>query len=182
HVPRPGAARAAARQAARRGPGGRRAHRAGGAPGGAGGTPALPPRGAVYASERGARPALARRLAPQPHVAPAARSDRRERGRGRAGARRRPGPPSRRDPAARRPRADRARARASRGTGDRMRAAVVGRRGAPRALAPGLRLLAAADQRRPLAQAGRARAMQYFSDDAVAERTLACWKELLGGT
>src|SRR6266550_7393832 len=91
------------------------------APGGAGGTPALAPRGAVYASERGAPPALARRLAPQPHVAPAARSDRRERGRGRAGARGRAGPPSRRDPAARRPRADRARARASRGPGDRVR-------------------------------------------------------------
>src|SRR2546422_11000538 len=75
HVPRPGAARAAARQAARPGPGGRRTHRAGGAPGGAGGTPALAPRGAVYASERSAPPALARRLAPQPHVAPAARSE-----------------------------------------------------------------------------------------------------------
>ena len=52
----------------------------------------------------------------------------------------------------------------------------------PLALAAALRRLAAADQRRPLAQAGRARAMQYFSDDAVAERTLAFWKELLGGT
>src|SRR6266700_2646643 len=52
----------------------------------------------------------------------------------------------------------------------------------PLALSAALRRLAAADQRRPLAQAGRARAMQYFSDDAVAERTLAFWKELLGGT
>ena len=49
----------------------------------------------------------------------------------------------------------------------------------PLALAAALRRLAAADQRRPLAQAARARAMQFFSDDAVAERTLAFWKELL---
>jgi len=48
----------------------------------------------------------------------------------------------------------------------------------PLALSAALRRLAAADQRRPLAQAGRARAMQLFSDDAVAERTLAFWKEL----
>src|SRR3989442_902687 len=48
------------------------------------------------------------------------------------------------------------------------------------ALSAALRRLAAADQRRPLAQAGRARAMQLFSDDAVAERTLGFWKELLG--
>ncbi len=52
----------------------------------------------------------------------------------------------------------------------------------PLALSAALRRLAAADQRRPLAQAGRARAMQLFSDDAVAERTLAFWKELVGGT
>src|SRR5205823_231373 len=52
----------------------------------------------------------------------------------------------------------------------------------PLALSAALRRLGAADQRRPLAQAGRARAMRYFSDDAVAERTLAFWKELLGGT
>src|SRR5205809_701691 len=50
----------------------------------------------------------------------------------------------------------------------------------PLALAAALRRLAAADQRRPLAQAGRARAMQLFSEDAVAERTLQFWKELLG--
>src|SRR2546426_10803558 len=49
----------------------------------------------------------------------------------------------------------------------------------PLALSAALRRLAAADQRRPLAQAGRARAMQLFSDDAVAERTFAFWKELL---
>ena len=51
----------------------------------------------------------------------------------------------------------------------------------PLALSAALRRLAAPEQRRPLAQAGRARAMQYFSDDAVAERTLVFWKELLGG-
>jgi glycosyltransferase involved in cell wall biosynthesis len=49
----------------------------------------------------------------------------------------------------------------------------------PLALAAALRRLAAPDQRRPLAQAARARAMQRFSDDAVAERTLQFWKELL---
>src|SRR5438876_888312 len=49
----------------------------------------------------------------------------------------------------------------------------------PLALSAALRRLAAADQRRPLAQAGRARAMQLFSDDAVAERTLAFWRELV---
>src|SRR5256885_965601 len=52
----------------------------------------------------------------------------------------------------------------------------------PLALSAALRRLAAADQRRPLAQAGRARAMQLFSEDAVAERTLAFWRELVGGT
>src|SRR5216117_3960466 len=76
---------------------------AGGAPGGAGGASAQAPRGALHPSERPPAPALARRLAPQPHVAPAARRDRRERGRGgarpEAGAR----APGRRDPAARRP-------------------------------------------------------------------------------
>jgi glycosyltransferase involved in cell wall biosynthesis len=51
----------------------------------------------------------------------------------------------------------------------------------PLALAAALRRLATPDQRRPLAQAGRARAMQLFSDDAVAERTLQFWKELVGG-
>src|SRR5205823_570798 len=50
----------------------------------------------------------------------------------------------------------------------------------PLALSGALRRLASPDQRRPLAQAGRARAMQFFSDDAVAERTLAFWKELVG--
>ncbi|HVH68129.1 MAG TPA: glycosyltransferase family 4 protein [Gemmatimonadales bacterium] len=49
----------------------------------------------------------------------------------------------------------------------------------PLALAAALRRLAIPEQRRPLAQAGRARAMKYFSDDAVAERTLAFWKEMV---
>jgi glycosyltransferase involved in cell wall biosynthesis len=48
----------------------------------------------------------------------------------------------------------------------------------PLALAAALRRLAAPDQRRPLAQAARARAMQHFSDDAVAERTVAFWREI----
>src|SRR5437764_2914927 len=50
----------------------------------------------------------------------------------------------------------------------------------PLALSGALRRLASPDQRRPLAQAGRARAMQLFSDDAVAERTLTFWRDLLG--
>lgn len=49
----------------------------------------------------------------------------------------------------------------------------------PLALAAALRRLATGDERRPIAQAGRARALQLFSDDAVAERTLAFWKGLL---
>src|SRR5438132_382987 len=49
----------------------------------------------------------------------------------------------------------------------------------PLALSAALRRLAAADQRRPLAQAGRARAMRLFSDDAVAERTLEFWREIV---
>jgi glycosyltransferase involved in cell wall biosynthesis len=54
----------------------------------------------------------------------------------------------------------------------------------PAALAAALRQLAAPDgaARRALAQAGRARAMQLFSDDAVAQRTVGFWKELVGGT
>ncbi len=50
----------------------------------------------------------------------------------------------------------------------------------PLALAGALRRLASPDQRRPLAQAGRARAMQHFSDDAVAARTLGFWRSLIG--
>jgi len=46
-------------------------------------------------------------------------------------------------------------------------------------LAGALRSLGLAAARLPLAQAGRARAMKLFSDDAVAERTLLFWKEIL---
>jgi glycosyltransferase involved in cell wall biosynthesis len=46
-------------------------------------------------------------------------------------------------------------------------------------LAEALRRLGPAAARLPLAQAGRARAMKLFSDDAVAERTLVFWKEIL---
>ena len=54
----------------------------------------------------------------------------------------------------------------------------------PAALAQTLRRLAApgtqgAAERRALAQAARARAMKLFSDDAVAERTVTFWKEIL---
>src|SRR2546428_13070844 len=52
----------------------------------------------------------------------------------------------------------------------------------PLALAAALRRLAAADQRRPLAQAGTRRALQLFSDAAAAGRTLQCWKEVVSGT
>ncbi len=50
----------------------------------------------------------------------------------------------------------------------------------PLALAGALRRLAAPEARRPFAQAGRARAMQWLSNDAVAERTVSFWRELLG--
>ena len=36
--------------------------------------------------------------------------------------------------------------------------------------------------RRRLAQMGRARVMQQYSDDAIAQRTIAFWKEILGDT
>ena len=49
----------------------------------------------------------------------------------------------------------------------------------PLALAGALRRVAVADERRVLSQAGRARAMQLFSDDAIAERTLGFWKGLV---
>ncbi|HEX4600888.1 MAG TPA: glycosyltransferase [Gemmatimonadales bacterium] len=50
----------------------------------------------------------------------------------------------------------------------------------PAALAAALRQLAAPDARQGLAQAGRARAMQLLSEDAVAERTAEFWRALLG--
>ncbi len=49
----------------------------------------------------------------------------------------------------------------------------------PVALAEALRRLETEAVRRPLAQAGRARAMKLFSDDAVAERTMEFWKAVL---
>jgi L-malate glycosyltransferase len=52
----------------------------------------------------------------------------------------------------------------------------------PAALATVVRSLAAPDARRPLAQAARARVLQLFSDDAVAERTLEFWRRVMGGT
>jgi glycosyl transferase family 1/glycosyl transferase family 4 len=47
------------------------------------------------------------------------------------------------------------------------------------ALAAALSRLAEGTVRRPLAQAGRARVMQRYSDDAVAEQTIAFWTEVL---
>ena len=49
----------------------------------------------------------------------------------------------------------------------------------PLGLAAALRRLAAPDVRRPFAQAGRARVMRLLSDDAVAERTVEFWRQLL---
>ena len=46
-------------------------------------------------------------------------------------------------------------------------------------LAEALQGLRPAAARLPLAQAGRARAMKLFSDDAVAERTVQFWREVL---
>jgi len=71
------------------------------------------------------------------------------------------------------------------GTGAGATPEVIGDAGAivppgdPAALAGALRRLTATETRRPLAQAGRARVMQLFSDDAVAERTVAFWKEVV---
>ena len=48
------------------------------------------------------------------------------------------------------------------------------------ALAAALRRLATPAARQPLVQAARARAMQLFSEDAVAERTLDFWRSVLG--
>jgi L-malate glycosyltransferase len=71
------------------------------------------------------------------------------------------------------------------GTGAGATPEVIGDAGAivppddPAALAGALRRLTDEAVRRPLAQAGRARVMQLFSDDAVAERTVAFWKEVV---
>lgn len=58
-------------------------------------------------------------------------------------------------------------------------AGIVVPPGNPTALADVLLHLSDPQARRPLAAAGRARAMRYYSDDAVAERTLAFWKEIV---
>src|SRR2546425_238853 len=65
------------------------------------------------------------------------------------------------------------------GVGD---AGVVGPGDDPLGVSAALGRLAGAHQPRPPAQAGRARAMRLFSDDAVAERTLEFWREILSGT
>ncbi|HUL01864.1 MAG TPA: glycosyltransferase [Gemmatimonadales bacterium] len=59
-------------------------------------------------------------------------------------------------------------------------AGIVVPTGDPAALAAALRRLAADSERRPLMQAGRARVLERFSDVAVAERTAAFWREVLG--
>lgn len=51
--------------------------------------------------------------------------------------------------------------------------------GNPAALAAALRGLATEAARRPFVQAARARAMQRFSDDSVAQRTVEFWGEIL---
>jgi glycosyltransferase involved in cell wall biosynthesis len=71
------------------------------------------------------------------------------------------------------------------GTGSGVIPEIVGDAGSVVAAgdAPGLaaELLRLGDDavRKPLAHAGRARAMRLFSDDAVAERTLEFWKTLV---
>jgi glycosyltransferase involved in cell wall biosynthesis len=49
----------------------------------------------------------------------------------------------------------------------------------PAALAAALERLAAPTEHRALAEAGRARALKLFADDAVAERTLQFWRTVL---
>jgi glycosyltransferase involved in cell wall biosynthesis len=58
-------------------------------------------------------------------------------------------------------------------------AGVIVPPGDPPALAAALRRLAADAQRRPLIQAARARAMQHFSHDMVAQRTMEFWGQIL---
>jgi L-malate glycosyltransferase len=57
-------------------------------------------------------------------------------------------------------------------------AGVVVRAGDVPALAEGLERLSDPATRRALAQAARARALRLYSDDAIAERTLAFWRQL----
>jgi glycosyltransferase involved in cell wall biosynthesis len=58
-------------------------------------------------------------------------------------------------------------------------AGVIVPAGEPHALAEALRRVAATAFRRSLIEAGRGRAMQRFSEDAVAGRTLEFWGQLL---
>src|SRR2546428_166675 len=58
-------------------------------------------------------------------------------------------------------------------------AGVIVPPGEASALAAALRRLATPAARQPLVQAARARAMQLFSEDAVAERTLDFWRSVL---
>ena len=58
-------------------------------------------------------------------------------------------------------------------------AGVIVAAGDAAALAAELRRLAAVPERRALVQAGRARVMRRFSDDAVAEATLSFWGEIV---
>ncbi len=58
-------------------------------------------------------------------------------------------------------------------------AGIVVPAGDSAALADALRQLGQDEPRRARAQAGRARVMQLYSDDAVAERTVEFWRELL---
>src|SRR5436309_12841 len=59
-------------------------------------------------------------------------------------------------------------------------AGVIVPPGEASALAAALRRLATPAARQPLVQAARARAMQLYSEDAVAERTLDFWRSVLG--
>src|SRR5438309_676813 len=58
-------------------------------------------------------------------------------------------------------------------------AGVIVPPGEASALAAALRRVATPAARQPLVQAARARAMQLFSEDAIAERTLAFWREVV---
>ena len=58
-------------------------------------------------------------------------------------------------------------------------AGIIVPAGEPRSLAAALRRLAPAALRRPLIQAARARVMQRYSNDAVAEATMRFWGEIL---
>jgi glycosyltransferase involved in cell wall biosynthesis len=58
-------------------------------------------------------------------------------------------------------------------------AGIVVAAGDPEALAAGLARMSDQATRRALAQAARARALRLYSDDAIAERTLEFWKQVV---